>query len=153
MRVSMSEIGSVILIAASLPAGLPNTRNVAAHRSLAKFLSRQAELAIDAMRPARQRAPVPQPNRVCIARELLQLLLRLGLTLVGRPRVANELFELGARLGVPLDSLLAVALTHQHRFLGHVLTISPQRELECLEQRAAGVVVTRRRRDRDVEAA
>src|SRR5262245_12793220 len=153
MLVSMSEIGSVILIAASLPAGLTNARNVAAHRSLAEFLSRQAEFAIDAMRTARQRAAVAQANGVSVARQLLELLLRLELALVGRPRVPNELLELGACLGVTLDRFLAVALTHQHGFLCHGLTISPQRELEGLEQRAAGVVVTRRRRDRDVEAA
>src|SRR5688572_20272498 len=110
MRVSMSEIGSVILIKAPLPAGLPQTRNVAAHRGLAQLRSRQAELPIEAVRAARQRAAVAQPNRIRVAWELLQTLLRLELVLVGRPRVANELFELSAFLGVTLDRGLTMAL-------------------------------------------
>src|SRR5688572_12096328 len=153
MRVSMSEIGSVILIAASLPAGLTEAGDITAHRRLAQLGAREAKLAIRAVRAPRQRAAIAQPNRVRVARQLLQLLLRLGLRVVRGFRVANELLELGALRGVTLDRLLAVALTHQHGFLGHGLTISPQRELECLEQRAAGVVVASRRRDRDVEAA
>src|SRR5688572_3976577 len=153
MRVNMSEIGSVILIAASLPAGLPDARNLAAHRRLAQLRARQTELAIVAVRPPRQRAAVAQPDRIRVARQRLQFLLRLELVLIGRPGVPNELLELGAPFGVTLDSLLAVALTHQHGFLGHGLTISPQRKLEGLEQRAAFIVVACRRRDRDVEAA
>src|SRR5688572_8040465 len=151
MRVSMSEIGSVILIAESLPAGFPDARDLAAHRRFAELRARQTKLAIVAVRAPRQSAAIAEANGVRIARQLLQLLLRLGLVVVGRLRVANELLELGALRGVPLDGPLAVALTHQHGFLGHGLTISPQRKLEGLEQRPACIVVARRRGDRDIE--
>src|SRR5262245_2075956 len=125
MRVSMSEIGSVILIAASLPAGLTEAGDITAHRRLAELGAREAELAIGAVRAPRQCATIAQPNRVRVARQLLQLLLRLDLGVIGRLRVANELLELGALRGVTLDRLLAVALTHQHGFLCHGLTLSP----------------------------
>src|SRR5262245_3553771 len=117
MRVSMSEIGSVILIAASLPAGLAEAGDITAHRRLAQLGAREAELAISTVRAPRQRAAIAQPNGISVARQLLQLLLRLRLRVVGRLRVANELLELGALRGETLDGLLAVALTHQHGFL------------------------------------
>src|SRR5882672_10329919 len=117
--VSMSAIGSVILMAVSLPAGLAQTRDLTAHRGLAQLRARQTELAVVAVRPARQRATVAQPNGVRIARQLLQLLLRVDARVFGGLRVADLLLELGTFGRIPLDRGFAMTLAHDHRFLGH----------------------------------
>src|SRR5512134_1581761 len=119
MRVSMSAIGSVILIAESLPTCLAHARDLAAHRGLAELRARQTKLAVEAVRPPRQRTAIAKANRVRVARQLLQLLLRLELVVFRDLRVTNQLFELGALRGVTFHCLLAMALTHEHRFLGH----------------------------------
>jgi len=51
--------------------------------------------------------PAPSPVRS----QLVQLLLRLGLGLVGARWAANELLELGALRGVPIDDLFVAGLT------------------------------------------
>src|SRR5690554_4942292 len=82
MRVSMSAIGSLMLIGHLLPARLDHARDLAAHRDLAQLVARQPELAEIAARAARERAAVTQTHRARIARQLLQLLARLLLRVV-----------------------------------------------------------------------
>src|SRR5690349_17996426 len=81
MRVSMSAMGSLMLMRAPLPTRLDHAGNLAVKRDDAQLATRQTELAVDAARPTRQRATVPQPDRRGVARQLLQLLAR-GVTLL-----------------------------------------------------------------------
>src|SRR5262245_28335095 len=76
MRVSRSAMGSVMLTWLPSPARLAQPGNVAAIGLLAQLGARQAELAVDTARAARDRAAVALANRVGIARQRLQLRLR-----------------------------------------------------------------------------
>src|SRR5215813_8717110 len=104
MRVSMSAIGSVILIRVLLdsPARLRETRNLAAHHRLAQLRAREPELPVVAVRTARERAAIAQPNRMRVARQLLERGLGRRLAVVRRLRVADQLLELGPPLRVLL---------------------------------------------------
>src|SRR3954465_5389387 len=77
MRVSMSAMGSLMLISCLLPARLDHSGDLAAHRDLADLLARAAELAERAARPAGHRAPVAKPHGRSVARKRLQLRARL----------------------------------------------------------------------------
>src|SRR5688572_1226062 len=118
MRVSMSEIGSLMLMQFSpayrrLPARLDDARDLAAHGDLAQLVAREAELAKSAARTSRQGTAVPHPDRRRIARQLLQLeprLIALFLTDFGIVRDREQLGALGrvfrhrlAALLVPVD--------------------------------------------------
>src|SRR5262249_41868202 len=124
MRVNMSEIGSVMLIAPSSPARLDDARHLAAHRELAQLVPRQAELAVDAARPAGQRAAVAQPGRRGVARQLLQLHARRVLLLVGRLHVVEHLEQRRALRLEFLDRLAALLFTELHCELGHGFSLS-----------------------------
>src|SRR5580692_1978178 len=76
MRVSISAIGSVMLIGSLLPACLGQAGNFAAHRNVAQLVAAQAEFAVRAARTPGQLASVAQPRRAGIARQLLQLVAR-----------------------------------------------------------------------------
>src|SRR6185312_11161935 len=119
MRVSMSAIGSVMLIAASSPARLDDAGHLAAQRELAQLVAPQAELLVDAPRAARQRAAVAQPGRRGVARQLLQLDPRRVLVLVGRLDVVEHLEQRGALRLEFLDGLAALLFTELHCELGH----------------------------------
>src|SRR6478736_2559961 len=92
MRVNMSAIGSVMLIADSLPARLDHARHLAAQRELSQLVAAQAELAVHAARPARQGAAVAQARGRGVARQLLQLGAR-GIALLVRGLLVLEGFE------------------------------------------------------------
>src|SRR5690349_8849823 len=91
MRVSMSAIGSCMLIASPSPARLDDAGYLAAQRQLAQLVAAEAELAIDAARTPGQRAAVADTHRRRIARQLLQLVTRLFSCLVGGARVLDDL--------------------------------------------------------------
>src|SRR5512134_3336692 len=103
MRVSMSAMGSLMLMSSLLPARLDHAGDLAAHRDLADLVAREAELAESAARAARDRAAVAQPHRGGVARQRLQLRARLVPGLVGGLGVAQDPEERLALLGVFLD--------------------------------------------------
>src|SRR5574340_16405 len=90
MRISMSAMGSLMLIRFSLPARLDHARHLAAQREIAQLVAAEAELAIHAARPARQGAAVAQPHRRRVARQLLQLEARFLARLVRGARVLED---------------------------------------------------------------
>src|SRR5207247_3424925 len=120
MRVSMSAIGSVMLIGSSLlPARLDDAGNLAAHRIFAKLVAAQTELAENAARTTGQRAAVAKPRRVGVARQLLQLEARGEAILVGNLRVLDDGNERFAPLRELGDELHALVLPVDYCELGH----------------------------------
>src|SRR5215472_16192941 len=87
MRVSMSAIGSVMLICDSLPARLDDARDLAAHRDLAQLVAAEPELSEHAPWTPGQRAAIAQPGRARVARQRLQLAARRGAILFGKALV------------------------------------------------------------------
>src|SRR5690349_3310824 len=124
MRVSMSEIGSVMLIARSSPARLDDARHFAAHRQLAQLGPAQAELAVYAARPAGQGAAVAQPGGRGVARQLLQTHARRLLVLVRRPGVVEHLEQRGTLRLEFLDRLATLLFAELHCELGHGFSLS-----------------------------
>src|SRR5215831_14128153 len=96
MRVSMSETGSLMLIVVSLPARLDHAGHLALEREIAELVAAEAELAVHAARPAGERAAVAQAHRRGVARQLLQLVARGFLRLVGGARILQDLQQGGA---------------------------------------------------------
>ena len=88
IRVSMSAMGSLMLIVGLLPARLDHAGDLAAHRDLADLAAREAELAESAARTARDRAAVAQAHGGSVAGQRLELGARLVAGVVGRLRVA-----------------------------------------------------------------
>src|SRR5215469_12319073 len=96
MRVSRSEMGSVMLMRRPSPARLGEARNLAAARDLADLHPRQTELAIYPARAPGDGAAFALPGRTRIARHRLQRGLRRR-TLLGRAlRASDQLPELRA---------------------------------------------------------
>src|SRR2546430_12667041 len=97
MRISMSAIGSLMLIDVSLPSFLPTCPdhpwNFAAQRQVAQLVAPQAELAVHAARPAGQRAAVAQAHRGGVPRQHLQLDAGRSLGLVDGARAADLLAQ------------------------------------------------------------
>src|SRR5947208_4484559 len=95
MRISMSAIGSLMLIDVSLPSFLPTCLDhawyFAAQRQVAQLVAPQAELAVHAARPAGQRAAVAQAHRGAVARPLLPLVAGRFPRLVRGARVVDHL--------------------------------------------------------------
>src|SRR5689334_23913724 len=89
MRVSMSAMGSLMLISCLLPARLDHSGNLAAHGDLADLVAREAELAERAARAAGHGAAVAKPNRGGVARQRLKLRARLLLGVLGGLRVLD----------------------------------------------------------------
>src|SRR6187399_182377 len=102
-----------------LPAGLAQTRHVAAHGRFAQLVAAERELAIDAARTAGQRAAVALARRAGVAWQLLQLRLRSHLVVVGRLRAEHDRLELLAARRVLLDDLRALLLALNHVGLCH----------------------------------
>src|SRR5689334_15819583 len=111
MRVSMSAIGSCMLIRSPSPARLDDARHLAAQRQLAQLVAAQAEFAIDAARAPGQRAAVADAHGRGVARQLLQLVTRLFSCLVGGARVLDDVEERGALRLEFLDGLAALLVS------------------------------------------
>src|SRR6185369_5776453 len=90
MRVSMSAMGSLMLMCWLLPARLDHPGDLAAHRDLADLVAREAELAESATGTARHRAAVAQAHGGGVAGQRLQLRARLVTGLVGGLRVLDD---------------------------------------------------------------
>src|SRR5690606_26794479 len=88
-----------------------------------------------------------------VARQRLQLRLRRQLLLVRRARIIDDALELRTLSGVALHRLPAPLVANQYRFLRHdKKLLRPQRKIERLEERAAGLVVPGGGRDCDIHA-
>src|SRR5918993_5313267 len=94
MRVSMSAMGSLMLMISLLPARLDHAGDLAAHRDLANLVAREAELAESAARAARDRAAVAQAHGRSVAGHRLDLGASLVASLVGGLRVLDDREEL-----------------------------------------------------------
>src|SRR3990172_8853218 len=124
MRVSMSAIGSLMLIRFSLPTGLDHAGHFAPERELAQLAAREAEFAEYAARPAGERAAVAQAHGRGVARQLLQSQARFVAGLVGGARTAQRLEQRGTP-GLELGHGLAAELFAQlHGELGHLGLLS-----------------------------
>src|SRR5512145_3254091 len=107
MRVSMSAMGSVMLISGvSLPARLRHPGHFAAECDLAQLVARQSELAEHAARPPGETAAIAQAHGGGVARQLLELGARLGTLLVRSLEVGHCGDQFGA-LGRELRDGLA----------------------------------------------
>src|SRR5688572_32867036 len=73
MRVSMSAMGSLMLMISLLPARLDHAGDLAAHRDLADLVAREPELAERSARPPGDGAAVAQAHGGRVARQRLQL--------------------------------------------------------------------------------
>src|SRR5688500_7200776 len=123
MRISMSAMGSLMLMRVSLPSLLPARLDDAGHfaleRQVAQLVATQAELAVDAARPAGQRAAVAQANRRGVARQLLQPRAGLLLGVVGRAGVVDDFEQLRAFRLELLHRLAALLVAELECELGH----------------------------------
>src|SRR5262245_45726103 len=124
MRVSMSETGSCMLIVVSLPAGLDHAGHFALEREVAQLVAAEAELAVHAARPAGEGAAVAQAHRGSVARQLLQLVARRLLGLVGSARILQDLEQGGALRLEFLHHLLALVVTQLECQLCHAVISS-----------------------------
>src|SRR5438067_7381029 len=126
MRVSMSAMGSVMLIGSSscsssscLPARLDDARYLAAHGIFAKLVAAQSELAEHATRPSGERAAIAKPRRIRVARQLLQLQARGEANFVRHFGILDDRNQRLAPLRVLRDELLAFVLPIDQCKLGH----------------------------------
>src|SRR6187397_2894698 len=110
MRVSMSAMGSLMLMASSLPAGLDHSGDLATHGDLADLVAREPELAERAARAAGHGAAVAKPHGRGVARQRLQPGSRLVAGVVGRLGVLDDREESLALLGVLLNCGAALGL-------------------------------------------
>src|SRR5689334_14512458 len=108
MRVSMSAIGSCMLITSPLPARLDDSRDFALEGKVAELVAGEPELAIHAARTPGQRAAVADTDRRRVARQLLQLGARFLFRLVGGTRVVDDLEQGRAFRLELLDGLAAL---------------------------------------------
>src|SRR4051812_4885761 len=119
MRVSMSAMGSLMLISCLLPARLDHSGDLAAHGDLADLVAREAKLAEGAARAARHGAAVAKPDRGGVARQRLQLRARLLLGVVRGLRILDDGEELLPLLREFLDCRAALRLAVDDGKLGH----------------------------------
>src|SRR5262249_41200135 len=119
MRVSMSAIGSCMLIDLSSPARFDDAGHFAAECELAQLVAAEAELAIHAAWTPGERAAVAQAHRRRIARQLLQLGARFFARLVGGARVVDDFEQRGALRLELLDHLTALLVAELDCELGH----------------------------------
>src|SRR5215210_3784463 len=96
IRISMSAIGSLMLIDLSLPACLDHAGDLALERKVAELIPAEAELAVHAARPTGQRAAVAQPHGRGVSRQLLNLGARFVARFVGGARVVHDFHQCGA---------------------------------------------------------
>src|SRR5690348_11282054 len=119
MRVSMSAMGSLMLIVLLLPARLDHPGDLAAHGDLADLVAREPELAERPARAARDGAAVAQAHGRRIARHRRDLRARLVAGVVGRLGVVDDGAQLLALLGVLPDHGFAPGLAVDDGELGH----------------------------------
>src|SRR5689334_12234740 len=119
IRVSMSAMGSLMLMLHLSPAGLDDAGDLPAHRVLAQLVAAQAELAVIAARASRQGATVAQARLVGVARQRLQLQARSEAVLVGHLRVVDDRLQVLALLRELRDQLHALVLPVDQSQLGH----------------------------------
>src|SRR5512141_180263 len=119
MRVSMSAMGSLMLMISLLPARLDHAGDLATDRDLADLVAPEAELAESAARAARDGAAVAQPHGGRVAGERLQLRPRLVARVVGRLRILDDREELLPLLRVFLHHGFALRLAVDDGKLGH----------------------------------
>src|SRR5688572_19319619 len=108
MRISMSAIGSVMLMRRSSPAGLDHAGHLALEGELAQLVAAEAELAVHAARPPGHGAAVAQAHGGSVARQLLQLGARLFARLVRGARVLHDVEQRRAPRLEFLDGLAAL---------------------------------------------
>src|SRR5207245_11644969 len=120
MRVSMSAIGSCMLIGFSSPARFDDAGDFAAQGEVAQLVATQAELAIHAARTPGERAAVAQAHRRRIARQLLQLGASLFARLVGSARIVDDLADRRAFRLELLYGLAAFLVAEFDCVLGHI---------------------------------
>src|SRR5258708_2972992 len=119
MRVSMSAMGSLMLIFVLLPARLDHSGDLAAHRELSDLVAPEAELAERAARAPGHGAAVAQAHRRSVARQRLQLDPRLVLRVVGSFRVLQHREQRFAPLGELLHGGAPFRLAVDHANLRH----------------------------------
>src|SRR5688572_26540030 len=124
MRVSMSAMGSLMLMISLLPARLDHAGDLAAHRDLADLVACEPELAERAAGTARDRAAVAQAHGRGVAGQRLQLRARGVHRLLGRLGVADDREQLFAALGVLLHHGFALRLAVDDGKLGHYAALS-----------------------------
>src|SRR5688500_1040360 len=127
MRVSMSEIGSLILMQfspASLdsPAGLDDAGDFPAHRDFAKLVAAQTELPVRPARASGQSTTIAHPYRRRIARQPLELQPRFIAVFLRELRIVGGRSELRALRGVLLHLLAALVVAIDQCQLCHVYT-------------------------------
>src|SRR3954469_9672906 len=106
---------------ALLPARLGNARQFAARNRFTDLHAGQTEAEINTARTSGDRASVATAAGARVARQLLQLRLRVGTHFRIGLRAANELFQLSALRRVLLHDLGATLLALDHVSLGHTL--------------------------------
>src|SRR5512144_2073930 len=119
MRVSMSAMGSVMLMRSLLPARLDDAGDFTLHRVLAQLVAAEPELAEVAAGPSRDRATVAQAGRVGVARQPLQREPRVVALLVRHLRVVDDRLQRRAPLRVLRDELHALVLAVDQCKLRH----------------------------------
>src|SRR4029450_1219094 len=128
MRVSMSAIGSVMLmlypLGPLLPACLDDARHFAAHGEGPQLVAAEAELAEIAARAAGNRTSVAQTRRIGIARQLLHLEPGRHAILVGRLGVVHDRDQHRPLLGVFLHQRTALLVTVDQGKLRHFVLSS-----------------------------
>src|SRR5258708_33501633 len=110
MRVSMSAMGSLMLIYVLLPARLDHSRDLATHGDLADLVAPQTELAERAARTPGHGAAVAKAHRRGVARQRLQLGARLFPGVVGRLGILDDREKLLPLLRELLDGRAALRL-------------------------------------------
>src|SRR3569832_1062291 len=144
MRVSMSAMGSVILIIHAyllvpvivradvwrlrLPARLDKTRHITAHSRLAQLVASETELAIHTVGAAAHAAAAALAGRARVARQRLELAAQRLARVRRLIRFAELLFELGALGGIFLRSACPLDFALYHRQFGHNLVLNPKKK-------------------------
>src|SRR5215831_16388939 len=119
MRVSMSAMGSLMLISCLLPARLDHPGDLATHGDLADLVAREPELAERAAGTTRHGAAVAKAHGGSVAPQRLQLRARLLLRVVGRLRILDDRQKLLAALREFLHGRAALGLSVDDGKLGH----------------------------------
>src|SRR6267142_4493498 len=154
MRVSMSAMGSVMLMrAALLPARLDEAWDFSAQRDFAQLVAAEPELAKHSARPAGKPATVSQAHGRGVPRQLLLLLARLLPLLVGASGVVDDCEQRRASGGVLGHRLAAFLVAVDQCEFSHGDPSGLERKAEGGEQSARLVVGFRGGGDADVESS
>src|SRR5260221_1362508 len=124
MRVSMSAMGSLMLMFSLLPARLDHAGDLPTHGDLADLVAGEAKLAEGPARAAGDGAAVAQAHGRGVAGQRLQLRARLVLRIVGGLRVADDRYQLLAALGEFLHGGGTLRLAVDDGKLGHYAALS-----------------------------